>query len=76
MLDRGAEAIVARPWAAMAVAFATGGLVALSRSRSPAVRAVTDVILAALIPVARELAARHVTDRARSWLDDARTTLH
>lgn len=76
MPGESAEMIAARPWTAMAVAFAAGGLLALSRSRSAAVRAAVDVLVAAVLPVARELAARHVTVRARSWIDDTRATWH
>jgi hypothetical protein len=65
------DAIIARPWTAMAMAFAAGGLLALSRSRNAAVRAAADLLVAAAIPVARELATRQLDDRLRSWFGAA-----
>jgi len=56
------DTIASHPWAAVAVAFVAGGIIALSRSRSMAARAAADAVTAAVIAIARELAAQEFTE--------------
>ena len=64
------KAVIAHPWAAVALAFAAGAGIALGeRSQRSLVRATSLALGGALAAALREVAARGLAKQARSWLD-------
>lgn len=65
------KAVAAHPWAAVALAFATGAGIALGeRSRRSLVRATSLAVGGALAAALRQVATRGLANHARSWLDE------